>query len=76
VRAADTSQLPHVVADYIVGRGFDLFRAVCERDCGGIVANWAPSPYRVLGNLTPWLKIRNPHYSQSVGRHEFFNSMR
>jgi hypothetical protein len=35
------------------------------------VAKWAPSPYRVLGNLTPWPKIRNPRYTRSVGRHEF-----
>jgi hypothetical protein len=33
-------------------RGVDLFRAVCERDCEGIVAKWTPSLYRVLGNLT------------------------
>jgi ATP-dependent DNA ligase len=60
----------------LCGRGVDLFRAVCERDCEGIVAKWPPSPYRVLGNLTPWLKIRNPHYTQSVGRHEFFSAAR
>jgi hypothetical protein len=55
-------------------RGVDLFRAVCERDREGIVAKWAPLPYRVLGNLTPWLEIRNPHYTQSAGRHEFFSA--
>jgi len=65
-----------LVADRVVGRGVDLFRAVCERDCEGVVAKWAPSPYRVLGNLTPWLKVRNPTYSQVVGRHEFFTAAR
>jgi hypothetical protein len=35
----------------------------------GIVAKCVPSPYRVLGNVTPWLTIRNSHYTQSVQRH-------
>jgi hypothetical protein len=40
------------------------------------LAEHASLPYRVLGNLTPWLKIRNPHHTQAVGRHEFFNGLR
>jgi hypothetical protein len=28
------------------------------------------------GNVTPWLKVRNPHYLQVVGRHEFFKAAR
>jgi len=34
--------------DHVVGRGIDLFRAVCQRDLEGIVAKQAQSPYREL----------------------------
>src|SRR4029453_4256869 len=36
------------VADHVVGREVDLFREVCRRDCEGIVAKLAASPYRLL----------------------------
>jgi hypothetical protein len=45
---------------------------VCEQDAEGIVAKWAGGPYHVDGATTSWVKIKNPDYSQAVGRHEFF----
>ncbi len=42
-------------AQHVIGRGVDLFCEVCARDCEGIVAKWAESPYRELGR-SPWLR--------------------
>lgn len=65
-----------LVAQYLVGTGIGLFQAVCERDCEGIVAKWAPSPYGELRGKSPWLKVLNPNYSQREGRHELFEKRR
>jgi len=59
-------------ADHVVGRGVDFFRAVCARDCEGVVAKLAQSPYRLLRGRSPWLKVRNPNYTQIDGRHDLF----
>jgi bifunctional non-homologous end joining protein LigD len=65
------------VADHVVGRGVDFFRAVCERDCEGIVAKLAASPYRLLkGKRSPWIKVRNANYSQMDGRFDAFAKRR
>jgi bifunctional non-homologous end joining protein LigD len=58
--------------DHVVGRGADLFAAVCARDLEGVVAKWKPGRYYSDGQMTSWLKIRNPAYSQIEGRHEVF----
>jgi bifunctional non-homologous end joining protein LigD len=63
--------LPHVH-----GRGIELFREVCERDLEGVVAKLAGSAYRLAGQRSPWLKIKNMNYSQARGRHEFFERRR
>jgi len=39
-------------------------------DLEGIVAKHARSPY--TGDVTTWLKIKNPNYSQLVGRDDMF----
>jgi bifunctional non-homologous end joining protein LigD len=57
---------------HVPGRGRDLFRLVCDHDAEGIVAKWSRGTYHVDGRTTSWLKIKNPHYSQAVGRHEAF----
>jgi ATP-dependent DNA ligase len=57
-------------------RGVDLFREVCARDCEGIVAKWAHGRYETDGCSTSWLKIKNPDYSQMVGRREVFETRR
>jgi ATP-dependent DNA ligase len=46
-----------------------LFRPVCERDLEGIVAKRKDGLYTPAE--TSWVKIKNPHYSQTEGRHEF-----
>jgi ATP-dependent DNA ligase len=62
--------------DHLRRRGIDLFREVCKRDCEGIVAKWARGPDETDGASTSWLKIKNPEYSQKVGRREVFEARR
>jgi ATP-dependent DNA ligase len=39
----------------------------------GVVAKWAAAPY---GTEPPsWIKIKNPTYSQAIGRRERFEKM-
>jgi ATP-dependent DNA ligase len=56
---------------HLEGQGVDLFREVCRRDLEGIVAKWQAGPY-LSGDETSWVKIKNPSYSQAVGRWERF----
>lgn len=63
-------------AQCVPQRGVDLFRAACERDLEGIVAKHGHSPYAPIGNRSPWLKIKNPEYSQAAGRREQFERFR
>ena len=41
--------------DHVVGRGIDLFRAVCEQDLEGIVAKWKDGIYDPAA--TTWIKV-------------------
>jgi len=52
----------------------DLFQAMCEQDMGGIVAKQAAASY--TPDATTWVKIKNKHYSQAVGRHDLFDRQR
>ena len=61
---------------HVRGRGTDLFRLSCELDLEGIVAKWAASPYRLAGDRSPWVKVKNRDYSQARDRHELFHSFR
>jgi bifunctional non-homologous end joining protein LigD len=54
-----------------VASGTKLFRAVCELDMEGIVAKQAAGLY--TPEATTWVKIKNPAYSQAVGRADFFD---
>jgi bifunctional non-homologous end joining protein LigD len=56
--------------DHIEARGEDLFRLACREDLEGIVAKRKDGTY---SPRTEWVKIKNPAYSQIVGRHELFN---
>ena len=56
---------------HIKGQGADLFQEVCRHDLEGIVAKWKHGAY-VSGDVTSWVKIKNPAYSQAVGRWERF----
>ena len=56
--------------------GTRLYELACERDLEGIVAKWSKGSYQSDGRATSWLKIKNPGYSQTEGRHELFASQR
>lgn len=58
--------------DYIKTEGKRLFELVCKRDLEGIVAKHGFSRYAVEDGNATWVKIRNPRYSQMVGRDELF----
>jgi hypothetical protein len=60
---------------HVERRGVDLFREVCARDLEGIVATWKHGAY-VSGEVTSWVKIKNPDYSQGKGRWERFQGKR
>ncbi len=59
--------------DYVDGEGKQLFDLICERDMEGIVAKPRASPYRELKGRSPWIKIKNPDYSQAEDRGELFH---
>ena len=61
---------------HVRGRGSELFRLACELDLEGVVAKWAPSPYRLVGEGSPWLKIKNREYTPAHDRHELFDGFR
>jgi bifunctional non-homologous end joining protein LigD len=65
-----------VYLDHVVGRGADLFAAVCARDLEGVVAKWKHGRYYTDGATTSWLKVRNPTYSQMEGRSDHFRPVR
>ena len=61
---------------YIEGNGASLHKSMCELDVKGIVAKQKISQHRSVVSRTPWLKFKNPDYSQSEGRRELFNQQR
>ena len=54
-----------------VASGTELFQVICDRDMEGVVAKQATAKY--TPDATTWVKIKNRHYSQAVGRADFFN---
>ena len=52
--------------------GSFCFHEVGERNLEGIVCKRKTSVYAEHG----WLKIKNPHYTQTEGRHEMFEAFR
>ena len=52
----------------------DFFRAICERDCEGILAKHKLAPY--TSKPQSWFKFLNPDYTQKRGRREMFDSLR
>ena len=68
------AKLPGVIyASHIEGQGTALYREVCERDLEGIVCKRKDSVY---SSKARWLKVKNPNYSQAVGRREMFDKFR
>jgi hypothetical protein len=60
--------------DHVELAGEEFFQLACERDLEGIVAKRKFDPY--LAGSATWLKIRNPKYSQWIGREELFERER
>jgi bifunctional non-homologous end joining protein LigD len=61
--------------DHVDSAGEVLFRFACNRDLEGIVAKRRFDPYLLDGSAS-WIKIRNPNYSQWIGREELFERER
>jgi bifunctional non-homologous end joining protein LigD len=59
-------------AEHIEERGEDLFDLTVDHDLEGIVGKWKRGAYKE-GERTSWVKIRNGHYSQIVGRDRLFD---
>ena len=59
-----------IYAQHVERDGKLLFQEVCERNLEGIVCKRRVGVYSEHG----WLKIKNPHYSQSEGRQEMFTA--
>ena len=57
--------------DHVEERGIDLFRLACREDLEGIVAEWKDGQYDP-NRVSSWIKIKNPAYSQIIGRDELF----
>ncbi len=70
VRKAARGMSRVVCCDYIEERGEELFTLVCEQDLEGIVAKRKSDPY--LADVAQWVKVKNPRYSQVIGRDELF----
>jgi bifunctional non-homologous end joining protein LigD len=63
-----------IYAQHIETQGVAFFDEICRRDLEGIVAKRRRGIYK--NNGTGWLKIKNPKYSQAVGRHDLFERKR
>jgi bifunctional non-homologous end joining protein LigD len=69
------SKVPAILyADHVERIGTSFFKAVCARDCEGIVGKHKNSPYSTAPNS--WLKIVNPDYTLKRGRREMFDRFR
>ena len=60
--------------DHLERTGIELYAEVCRQDLEGIVAKHRDSTYTCRGKISPWLKVKNPHYSQAEGREVFFQA--
>jgi len=58
--------------DHIDQDGERLFHLACREDLEGIVAKLRNSAYDCQ-HATSWIKIKNPGYTQIVGRQELFD---
>jgi bifunctional non-homologous end joining protein LigD len=59
-----------IYSQHVKRDGKLLFQEVCERNLEGIVCKRKTSVYSEHG----WLKVKNPHYTQTEGRHEMFTT--
>jgi ATP-dependent DNA ligase len=54
--------------EHLEGDGQRFFELACEQDLEGIICKPKTSPYPPT-----WVKVKNPNYSQAIGRAEMFN---
>ena len=57
-------------------QGIQLFEAVSPPAWRGSSRSRRAPPTRSSTGRPPWVKIKNPIYSQAEGRHDFFNAGR
>jgi bifunctional non-homologous end joining protein LigD len=70
-RLIPAHSLSLLYVDHVEGKGEELFELACREDLEGIVAKWKFGRY--TNNLpSSWIKIKNPTYTQIVGREELF----
>jgi ATP dependent DNA ligase domain len=62
--------------EHVERYGTALFERVCKMDLEGIVAKYSFGNYVTEPQRTTWFKIKNPGYSQSVGREKLFDRER
>jgi bifunctional non-homologous end joining protein LigD len=67
---------PLKFVDHVDGSGIPLFERVCKLDLEGIVAKHKDAPYVIEREHSTWFKIRNPNYSQMVGREKLIERER
>ena len=68
------AKLPDVIyASHIERHGIALYQEICQRDLEGIVCKRKDSIY---SSKRRWLKVKNPDYTQAVGRREMFERFR
>ena len=65
---ANDSHLLYV--EHLDGDGRRFFELVCEQDLEGIICKTKTSPYPFT-----WIKVKNPSYSQAIGRGEMFDRL-
>jgi bifunctional non-homologous end joining protein LigD len=65
-----------IYVEHVETEGTALYSRICELDLEGIVAKHKDSPYLSENTISTWYKIRNPQYSQMIGRHELFERER
>jgi bifunctional non-homologous end joining protein LigD len=59
--------------EHVIGTGKQLYEAACDMNLEGIVCKPADSRYTSSVEETTWIKIKNPNYSQAMGRDEMFD---
>ena len=72
LKALIQSQGSLLYCDHIAEHGERLYEMVCRKDLEGIVAKPKNSPYQFTETHTYWLKLKNPNYTQAMGRDDLF----
>jgi bifunctional non-homologous end joining protein LigD len=61
--------------NHIVGEGKWLFQKACELDLEGVVAKQQDGRYVGEREQSTWWKVRNPNYTQIIGREDQFERL-